>query len=81
MLARTCILDHANRTPVEGTHITHNTVDIAVFIVQLAERTPIKELTVRYFESAVDRKFPGLDLDQLHAARKLAVETMKAAGR
>jgi hypothetical protein len=41
----------------------HNTVDIAVYIVELTERTPIKELTVRYFQSAVDLKFPGLGID------------------
>jgi hypothetical protein len=47
-----------NRNPVEGTHITHNTVDIAVYIVDLTERTP--------------SQIPGLDIDQLLAARKLA---------
>jgi hypothetical protein len=56
----------------------HDTAEIAVYIVKLTECTPIKNLTVRYYESAVDRKFPGLDIDQLCAARVIAIETMKA---
>ncbi|WP_426433861.1 hypothetical protein [Bradyrhizobium genosp. P] len=43
----------------------HNTADIAAYIVELTERTPAKDRTMEYFDSAVERKFPGLDLDQL----------------
>jgi hypothetical protein len=58
--------------------MTHKTADIAAYIVELTERTPMKNLTVGFFESAVERKFPGLGIDQLDAARKIAVATMKA---
>jgi hypothetical protein len=61
--------------------MTHNTADIAAYIIELTECTPANDLTVGYFESAVERKFPGLDIDQLDAAREIAVATMKAAGR
>jgi hypothetical protein len=61
--------------------MTHNTTDIAAYIVELTERTPAKDRTIGYLESAVERKFPGLDVDQLHAAQEIAAATLKASGR
>jgi hypothetical protein len=58
--------------------MTHNTADIAAFIVELTERTPEKDLTMGYLENTVEHKFPGLDVEQLHAAQKIvAVATLK----
>ena len=51
--------------------MTYNTADIAAYIVELTERTPINNLTVGYFESAVERKFPGLGIEQLHVAERV----------
>ena len=52
--------------------MTHDTDDIAAFIVDLTERTPAKDRTVQIFDVAVERKFPGIDIDQLYAAHDIA---------
>ena len=59
----------------------HNTADITAYIAELMERTPAKDRTMEYFDGAVERKFPGIDLDQLRAAQEIAAATLKAAGR
>ncbi|WMT71105.1 hypothetical protein [Bradyrhizobium sp. Ash2021] len=59
--------------------MTHNTADIAAYIVELTE--PAKDRTMGYLESAIERKFPGLDIDQLHAAQEIAAAALKAAER
>jgi hypothetical protein len=61
--------------------MTYNTADIAAFIVELTERTPAKYRTMQMFDVAVERKFPCLDIEQLHAAQEIAAATLKAAGR
>jgi hypothetical protein len=61
--------------------MTHDTTDIAAFIVELTERTPAKERTMQMFDLAVDRKFPGVDVDQLYAAHEIAAASMKAIRR
>ena len=61
--------------------MTHDTADIAAYIVELTERTPAKDRTMGYFDSAIERKFPGLSIEQLHAAQEIAAATLKAAGR
>jgi hypothetical protein len=59
----------------------HDTADIAAFIVELTERTPEKDLTMGYLESAVEHKFPGLDDEQLHAAQMIVAAATLKAGR
>jgi hypothetical protein len=61
--------------------MTHDTADIAAFIVELTERTPAKERTMQMFDLAVDRKFPDVDVDQLYAAHEIAAASMKAIRR
>ena len=56
----------------------HNTVEIAAFIVEMTERTPMKDRTVAMYVAAVQRKFPGLDDDQLLAAQEIAAATLMA---
>ena len=56
----------------EVTPMTHDTADIAAFIVELTERTPAQERSVQMFDLVVDRKFPGVDADQLYAAYEIA---------
>jgi hypothetical protein len=62
-------------------HAVHNTVEVAEFIVELTQRTPIKDRTVEMYVVAVQQKFPGLDDDQLLAAQEIASATLKATGR
>jgi hypothetical protein len=58
--------------------MTHNTADIAAYSIELTERTPVKDLTMGFFESTVEHRSPGLGIDQLHAPRKIvAVATLK----
>jgi hypothetical protein len=59
----------------------HNTDDIDAFIVELTERTPAKDRTTGYLESAIERKFPGVDTEQLYATHDIAAETLKATGQ
>ena len=56
----------------------HNTAEIAAFIVELTERTPMKDRTVAMYVAAVQRKFPGLDDDQLLAAQEIAAAALMA---
>ena len=56
----------------------HNTAEIAAFIVEMTERTPMKDRTVAMYVAAVQRKFPGLDDDQLLAAQEIAAATLMA---
>ena len=65
----------------EITPMTHDTADIAAFIVELTGRTPAKKRTMQMFDLAVDRKFPGVDVDQLYAAHEIAAASMKAIRR
>jgi hypothetical protein len=60
------------------TPMTHDTADIAAFIVELTERTPPRDRTMQMFDVAVERKFPGVDIDQLYAAHDIAAATLKA---
>jgi hypothetical protein len=53
-----------NRVHHETRHRRH-----CAFIVELTERTPENDLTMGYLESAVEHKFPGLDVEQLHALK------------
>ena len=62
-------------------HAVHNTVEVAEFIVELTQRTPMKDRTVEMYVVAVQHKFPGLDDDQLLAAQEIAAATFKATGR
>jgi hypothetical protein len=59
----------------------YDTNDIAAFIVEMTERTPELDRTMRMFDAAVGHKFPGVDIDQLYAAYHIATATLKAAGR
>jgi hypothetical protein len=61
--------------------VTHDTDDIAAFIVDLMERTPAKDRTVQILDVAVEREFPGVDIDQLYAAHDVAATTLKARTR
>jgi hypothetical protein len=61
--------------------MTYDTDDIAAFIVDLTERTPAKDRTVQIFDVAVERKFPGIDIDQLYAAHDIAAAILKARTR
>ena len=57
--------------------MAHNTADIAAFTVELTERTSEKDLAMGYLESTIEQKFPGLGIEQLHAAQKIvAVATL-----
>ena len=56
----------------------HNTAEIAAFIVELTERTPMKDRTVAMYVAAVQRKFPGLDDDQPLAAQEIAAAALMA---
>jgi hypothetical protein len=56
-------------------------VTVAAYIVELTQRTPAKDRTLGYLDSAVERKFPGLGIDQFQAAQEIAVAKLKAAGR
>jgi hypothetical protein len=38
--------------------MTHNTADIAAYSIELTERTPVKDLTIGFFESTVEHRFP-----------------------
>jgi hypothetical protein len=57
--------------------MTHDTTDIAAFIVDLMKRTPAKDRTMQLFDVAVERKFPGVDLDQLYDAHDIAAVSLK----
>ena len=61
--------------------MTHDTDDIAAFIVDLTERTPAKHRTVQIFDVAVEREFPGIDIDQPYAAHDIAAAILKARTR
>jgi hypothetical protein len=61
--------------------MTLNTSDIAAYIVELSERIPAKDRTLGYLGSAVERKFPGLSIDQFRAAQEIAAARLKASGR
>jgi hypothetical protein len=61
-----------------GGIMEHNTAEIAAFIVELTERTPMKDRTVAMYVAAVQRKFPGLDDDQLLAAQEIAAAALMA---
>ena len=50
----------------------HDTDDVAAYIVELFERTTARDRALGYLDSAIEHKFPGLGIDQLHAARKIA---------
>jgi hypothetical protein len=60
---------------------THKTDEIASYIVELVERTPAKDRTLGYLDSAVERKFPGLATDQFNDAQEMAAAALKATGR
>jgi hypothetical protein len=57
------------------------TDDIAAFIVDLTQRTPAKHRTVQTFDVAVEREFPGIDIDQLYAAHDVAGAVLRARTR
>jgi hypothetical protein len=60
--------------------MTHSTAAIAAYSIELTltERTPVKDLTMGFFESTVEHRLPCLGIDQLHAPRKIvAVATLK----
>jgi hypothetical protein len=56
--------------------VTHNTADItadiAAFLAELTKRTPAQYRTMENFVFAIERKFPGIDLDQLREAQRIA---------
>jgi hypothetical protein len=56
----------------------HQTGDIAAYIVELFERTPIKDRTLGYLDSSVERKFPGLSVEEFNAAQEIAAGIVKA---
>jgi hypothetical protein len=58
--------------------LSHDIDEVASFIVELTERTPARDRSIAMFNAAVERKFPGLDIDQLHAAQEIAATTLKA---
>jgi hypothetical protein len=51
----------------------HTTTDIAAFIVELTARTPAKDRSPECVAYAVERKFPGVDADQIDVAGALAL--------
>jgi hypothetical protein len=61
--------------------MTHDTHEIATFIVDLTERTRAKDRTVQIFDVAVEREFPGIDIDQLYAAHDIAATILRARKR
>ena len=58
--------------------LSHDIDEVASFIVELTERTPARDRSIAMFNAAVERKFPGLDIDQLRAAQEIAATTLKA---
>jgi hypothetical protein len=58
--------------------MTHDTAAIAAYIVELFERTPIKDRTLGYLDSSIERKFPGLSVEEFDAAQELAATIVKA---
>jgi hypothetical protein len=61
--------------------MTHDTDDIAAFIVEMAKRMPAKHRTMQMFDAAVEHKFPGVDADQLYAAHDIAMATLRPTPR
>jgi hypothetical protein len=61
--------------------MTHDTNDIAAFLVDLMERTPAKDRTLQIFDVAVEREFPGVDIDQIYAAHDIAAAALKTTRR
>lgn len=55
----------------------HTTAEIAAFIVELTERIPARDRTPECFAVAIERKFPGVDDDQLHEAQEIAATQLK----
>jgi hypothetical protein len=58
--------------------LSHDIDEVTSFIVELTERTPARDRSIAMFNAAVERKFPGLDIDQLHAAQATAATILKA---
>ena len=56
------------------------TADVAAFIVELMERTPARDRTAEYFDAAIARKFPGVEIEQLHQAQEIAMERLRRGG-
>jgi hypothetical protein len=50
--------------------MTHSTAAIAAYSNELTERTPVKDLTMGFFESTVEHGLPCLGIDQLHARER-----------